>query len=426
MKAFKKLLLIFSLLIIGFKVQAKLRIIGADPLNGVLAFKNYYPSDINLNQFILSYNNIDTALGLLPIISGDTIVKSMSIVFINVKNLNYTHGYLALHDFRYIQKIGYSGGLMDYMQWGQPGHKYEQLADTTFYLKYDTIAMKNDTIRVWKIRSYISTAAPFSFFGNSIDRGVSFWQSYKLPQLGIKIVEVIPSLDIIKFKNIGGSNVDLTSLIICSGNNCIDSLKNTTLLKGSLNLPKNDTLVITGLSLPDTIGNVSLFFPINMKDTVNLIDFVQWGGYAQGYSYLAHLKNLSDSNSYIPSLPKDTLYYTGNFTRPQFNTNYWKAYHYIADTTHHDTTGIANILSSTYIDVYPNPSQKLVYIQNKSSQSYIYRLLNGNGSVVKEINGNKVITEMDIEELPNGMYLLQILSSNFAPATQKIIIKNNP
>ncbi|MBI3235493.1 MAG: hypothetical protein HYZ42_15885, partial [Bacteroidetes bacterium] len=120
----RRLLYISILLFLCSNTYSKVRIIGIDPVNGIVGLKNYYTTDVNLKDFAFSYNNTDTSITKLTFILGDSILSSKEFVYIKVLGLNYTDGYLALQDLRYNQKVGDKNALVDYVQWGSVGHRF--------------------------------------------------------------------------------------------------------------------------------------------------------------------------------------------------------------------------------------------------------------------------------------------------------------
>ncbi len=60
------------------------------------------------------------------------------------------------------------------------------------------------------------------------------------------------------------------------------------------------------------------------------------------------------------------------------------------------------------IQIYPNPSQDFIYV--KGVQKAICRIYNTNGTLIKEVQD--VQKPIDVQELPKGIYLLDIQSNN--------------
>ena len=76
-------------------------------------------------------------------------------------------------------------------------------------------------------------------------------------------------------------------------------------------------------------------------------------------------------------------------------------------TTVTTTVGIDNINNANDVKVYPNPTSNLLHIDNVRS-SINYRLQNLVGMTVLQGTFTKEINTLQIQELPNGMYLLQL------------------
>lgn len=414
----KKLYIVFLATFAWYTSGAKVRIMGVDPVNGIVALRNFYTTPVRLAQYMLSWNQSDSMVANMEIISGDTLLAPKAFVFVRIRGLSYSDGYIALHDLRYNQKFGSVQAMADYMQWGNSGHRFEGLADSSYTIAFNSSTMQNDTTRKWIKGSYIVSKPPYNFFGGSVDYGYQFWQSYKLPQLGLKLVTIVPSENRLVIKNTGASATDISGLNICTDSGCVDSASKLRVVYGSLNINKNDSVILEGMPMNDSIGSVSLFFPLNVKDTTNIIDFVQWGGGGQIYSRVAHLRGLNDSTQYIKSNQKDTLYYIGNFSASQFGASYWIAWHYndsaLEDTVKQDTTGIAVLSPFENIKIYPNPSEGHIFISdipNNPGKAWI-RVGSLSGSWIYSQRVNSSFMPLSLNYLSAGLYILQVISED--------------
>ncbi len=312
---------------------AKVRLVGIDPVNGIVAVKNMYADTQDLSKFWVSYKGMEVQLSSMKLETGAVKCPPKAYAFFSGFDLGFDSGYVALFDLRYNQTISTPASLVDYIQWGGLGNTWSARADTTKI---------SGGQKVWDKDSMMKTLPPFSFIGGGDDRGKQFWQSFKLPQLGLRFVAVCPSLDLFAIKNTGSSNIDLGKLFVCSGLNCSDSLKNQPiqLVKGNMDIAKYDTSWFTGLPLGDTAGNLSLFLPLNRHDTVNLLDYVGWGSHQTGYGHLAHSLRWWDTTATVKIAATDTVWYTGNFARSPLTPQYWQVRKdSIGDTSQVDTLG---------------------------------------------------------------------------------------
>lgn len=73
--------------------------------------------------------------------------------------------------------------------------------------------------------------------------------------------------------------------------------------------------------------------------------------------------------------------------------------------------------------LYPNPANEIIYIKlnNPLYQNYITRMYNSSGVLVR--NYNFKVSSIDIHDLPNGLYFIQLSSSNSPGKMQKLIIQ---
>mgnify|MGYP000205127449 CR=1 FL=1 len=86
------------------------------------------------------------------------------------------------------------------------------------------------------------------------------------------------------------------------------------------------------------------------------------------------------------------------------------------------TVGIENILNNNQIRIYPNPTEGRLFIQNMTlteTQSIIVR--NILGTSVKNISTNKNIFNLNISDLENGIYFIEI-STKLGKRIEKIIL----
>jgi hypothetical protein len=72
------------------------------------------------------------------------------------------------------------------------------------------------------------------------------------------------------------------------------------------------------------------------------------------------------------------------------------------------------------IDVYPSPASAGVVVQSGCAVSTV-TFYDMNGCIVKQVQCNALRSEIDVQDLANGMYLLQIQTSN-GPVSRRIVI----
>jgi hypothetical protein len=76
--------------------------------------------------------------------------------------------------------------------------------------------------------------------------------------------------------------------------------------------------------------------------------------------------------------------------------------------------------NASTVKVYPNPSHGVFYISNIDAANCSWTLSSLTGSVLKNSTHHFVSSTVDINDLPNGVYLLKIQSNNFTHS-QKIV-----
>jgi hypothetical protein len=83
-------------------------------------------------------------------------------------------------------------------------------------------------------------------------------------------------------------------------------------------------------------------------------------------------------------------------------------------------TGINEIISNDFIKIFPNPANNKIFIQGKDNfQSFQIKILNIMGEVI--LLSNK--KEIDISNLPNGVYFVNYETEQFI-SSKKIVIQH--
>lgn len=74
------------------------------------------------------------------------------------------------------------------------------------------------------------------------------------------------------------------------------------------------------------------------------------------------------------------------------------------------TTGISNV--DELISIYPNPTKTKINIQLQYVETASVQLLNAVGQVISEKSINETVTEIDLTQLPQGMYIIKAMVNN--------------
>ena len=119
--------------------------------------------------------------------------------------------------------------------------------------------------------------------------------------------------------------------------------------------------------------------------------------------------------SEFPSLATKLMVYSQD--GPSFDQLY-----YTTTVYHFDPTFSANEFDKSYISVAPNPSSSYINLTSTNSilEAKIYNMLGGE---VKHINEQN-LTKLDVENLPSGIYLLDLVDANNQKSTHKIIVSH--
>ncbi len=376
-------------------VSAKIRIVGVDPIYKVITIKNYYTDTQNLAKITIVYKNTVVSLANLTLVSGSLMCPAKNFAFFSGLDIDYDSGSIGIYDNRYSSQI-IPSNFADFVQWGTAGQNYEFLADS---------------MKFWVKGEYLNSAPPYSFTGGSTAHGKTFWQSYKLPSLALKFVYINPYKQQIGIKNTGGSNVDISNLYIANDTGSSDSIGHIPfqLLKGKLNLLKNDTVILSGFYIGDTIGSAALFFNINRYDTVNLIDYVKWGRGHSRFSYLAQQRHIWDTLNFLTIKPNDSFHYIGNFSKLQTGVNYWQIYvaDSVKDTSHIDTTAI-NVYDISPDKITIQNIHNIIVITNNSFEKMSMELIDQTGKAIATQLIQLGYNEYNISHLPQGLYYILV------------------
>lgn len=79
-------------------------------------------------------------------------------------------------------------------------------------------------------------------------------------------------------------------------------------------------------------------------------------------------------------------------------------------------------LGGNEISVYPNPTQNLFEIRGPIS-NFTIQILDSVGNLFEEINSPSNQLNIDVTDLPNGLYFVRIISNNNSKVFMKTIIK---
>jgi hypothetical protein len=87
------------------------------------------------------------------------------------------------------------------------------------------------------------------------------------------------------------------------------------------------------------------------------------------------------------------------------------------------TTGINDVDESQLSRVYPNPTDGVLYITNPTNTSFDFEIVTITGKVVmKEAGIRDNIAQVNMSDLPNGIYIVNVVSKNVT-VRHKVIFK---
>jgi hypothetical protein len=89
-----------------------------------------------------------------------------------------------------------------------------------------------------------------------------------------------------------------------------------------------------------------------------------------------------------------------------------------------DTAAQIESLHKSDFNIYPNPTKDVVYIESPNERAFQISVFTAQGTLLKSIsNSNSTRTSISFENLPKGMYFIQIKTNNQVTTTQKIIVQ---
>lgn len=408
MKKYTKYILVFLLIFIcvSSKLSAQkiqpIRIIYVDAKNKLICLSTFLLADSNISDWRLSSNGIDTPLSKLALIVGSVVnCKSYSNVILQGLPMNQNVGSLSLH----IPNLPVdSHSLHDFVQWGDSGQAFEADAANK---------------KLWREGRFVKDKLPISFKCTFGDHDDTCWQGVKQPIIILRFAYVSPLTNSVCIKNAGVSNVDLSLSALCINGNCYDTIKNIpmNILKGKLNIQKNDSVVIQFVN--DSIknsGSIGLFvFPKIYNDTSVMLDYVQWGDSMQPYSSLAGQKGIWDSMQTVHFNKNDSIVYIGNYTFKQSGASYWQSRHF--QGVYIDEAAL------DYVSVYPNPTTQYLNISSTLAGKLYYNIMGITGKILTygSLYNNQ---QIDVRNYENGVYYIKLYKDLGKPGFVKFIKVN--
>ncbi|MFQ5707982.1 MAG: FlgD immunoglobulin-like domain containing protein [bacterium] len=132
---------------------------------------------------------------------------------------------------------------------------------------------------------------------------IFFLLTFELPaQVRINEVKFADADDQIELKNFGQTAVDVSAYWFCSLFS-YTQISTMTIVSGSLNIPPDSILAVSGKTLNDTSADLGLYNTGgNFASTSAMEDFVQWGGSGQGRESVAVSKGIWTAGDFVPAV----------------------------------------------------------------------------------------------------------------------------
>jgi hypothetical protein len=112
---------------------------------------------------------------------------------------------------------------------------------------------------------------------------------------------------------------------------------------------------------------------------------------------------------------------TGTFYKYIVNTDNLQSFDTLSETWT-SSTQITQQIKDNNISIFPNPAKNYIQIQTNGLDIEKYNIIDINGKTIKQINSANNNNIIDISNLPNGVYILNIVTEN--TVINNRIIKN--
>lgn len=176
-----------------------------------------------------------------------------------------------------------------------------------------------------------------------------------------------------------------------------------------------DSMLVSRTSFNFNMFNDTYFSGPYIQDIISTMyardsTCMSTGNYGQREFY--HILTNSNGNDTITALDSTENFNTLNYQNGEYIIKIWAidaAGNRSEDSMNFFIDNIVGINSDKKSDfsVYPNPSNDFVYIKNISGKPTQAKLCDLTGRVLQEINVDGLYTNVDVQQYPNGLYLLK-------------------
>jgi len=222
----------------------------------------------------------------------------------------------------------------------------------------------------------------------------------------IRIVKADTSNGEVTIKNFGGGTVDISSYRLCASFNYspfATGLTSHPLVSGSLNLTSGAEVVVDWssiLTIAAIVTDSDLGLYVSTTDftaVADMVDFTQWGAGGGARENVAVAKGIWTAGQFI-TVDGSAYVYTGDGS--ENGNTFW---------TTEDILGIEKNVFFKNLKVHPNPTTNQFSITTNTVLNSV-RIINLTGQLVKEVNHG--LNEIDVSDLSNGLYLIELTSNN--------------
>ena len=84
--------------------------------------------------------------------------------------------------------------------------------------------------------------------------------------------------------------------------------------------------------------------------------------------------------------------------------------------------GVNNVLAQNDVKLYPNPAKEMVTIEVAYGTKNVITIMDLSGKIIETIQSNKVMTNLNLNNLQSGIYFVNIYNEN-GSITKKMIVE---
>ncbi len=256
----------------------------------------------------------------------------------------------------------------------------------------------------------------------------SFNSLYPETHIEWKSTEALYAGKVIQIKTHNGTAVPTSSSGIISGDEMTISVAGDQIIAyqgiqtapsfiAAISFNKNDNLVPGDNFDGDSYSNSTTALPTDLTMGYSALHVVNVSTYKESDNAIYNCSTMQGSKAVLLNEINNYLNWQTN------NTNPFSQYPFTNTFTVDLSTGIEKNIIDNLVKIYPNPASNLIYLSIPYNDTYIIKIINQNGIVVKEIKFDSDQNEpINIQKLNSGIYIVKGLSEKYN-FVEKLIVQ---